>query len=390
MDKYDMYIPTRTLFGAGSLRVLHEQPMPGKKALIVISNGKSTKLNGYLSKTENELEVAGVEYVLFDQVESNPLSSTVMKGSHIARGSHCDFIVALGDGSVMDASKGIAVAATNEGDIWNYIQSGTGGRKPIVNQPLPIIAITTTAGTGSETDAGGVISNDITHEKIGLVDIRLFPKLALVDPELMLTVPSKYTAYQGFDALFHSVEGYVSKAANPMSDMYALTAIEHISRYLPVAVKDGTDLEAREHVAFGNTLSGTVMCVGSTTSQHSLEHAMSAYHQNLPHGAGLIMISIAYFSHLVNSRACDDRFIRLAKVMGKEDADKPEDFITQLRLLQEECGVASLKMSDYGISPEEFRKFTANAKTTMGKLFLCDRVDLTDADCVAIFQASYK
>lgn len=163
-------------------------------------------------------------------------------------------IVALGGGSVMDAAKAIAVVASNGGDYWDYIPCGTGKGKAVAETPLPIVAITTTAGTGSETDAGCVITNAETHEKTGFVHPGLFPVLAVVDPELMLTVPPKFTAFQGFDALFHSTEAYISNAANLMSDMYVLNAIENVARYLPRAVADGSDLEARTRVAWGNTL----------------------------------------------------------------------------------------------------------------------------------------
>ena len=162
---FQMFVPTKALFGAGQLNHLHEQDLPGKKAMLVISNGKSTKVNGYLDRTEKELHTAGVETVLFDQVEANPLKSTVMRGGTMARENQCDFIVALGGGSCIDAAKGIAVMATNEGDLWDYITQGTGKGKPIAVKPLPIVAITTTAGTGSETDAGGVITNEDTNEK---------------------------------------------------------------------------------------------------------------------------------------------------------------------------------------------------------------------------------
>jgi len=388
---FNMYIPTRVLFGAGQLSNLHAQKMPGRKAMIVISKGKSVKENGYLARTEEQLKLAGVEFVVFDKVEPNPLKSTVMAGAGFARENGCDFIVALGGGSTMDASKAIATMATNDGDCWDYVHGGSGKGMPIEHKPLPIIAITTTAGTGSEVDPWGVVTNEEKHEKIGFGGIdELFPVLAIVDPELMLTVPPKYTAYQGFDALFHSVEGYVSKFTNLMSDMYAITAIENIARNLPKAVKDGNNIDAREKVAFGNTLSGVVMCVGAVTSQHSLEHAMSAYHQELPHGAGLIMISKAYFTHLINKHVCDDRFVQMAKAMGMEDAKEPMDFITMLVKLQEDCGVADLKMSDYGIRPEEFETLAKNAKETMGGLFLCDRSELSIEDCVAIYEASYK
>ena len=204
----------------------------------------------------------------------------------------------------------------NDGDYWDYIPSGTGKGKPVSNRPLPIVAITTTAGTGSEADAALSSRTRTRMKKTGFVHPDLFPVLSIVDPELMLTVPPLFSGLQGFDALFHSVEGYVSNGTNLMSDMYALEAIKHISRYLPRAVADGSDLKARTHVAFGNTLSGYVMCVGRCTSEHSLEHALSAYHQELPHGAGLIMISKAYFTHLIERHVADERFVRMAQAMG--------------------------------------------------------------------------
>ena len=386
---FNMYVPTRILFGSGELNNLHEQEMPGKKAMVVISSGKSTKANGYLKRTEEQLKMAGVESVVFDKVESNPLKSTVMTGSALARVNDCDFIVALGGGSCIDASKAIAVMATNNGDYWDYIPSGTGKGKELQNKPLPIVAVPTTAGTGSETDPGMVITNE-KNEKTGFLDENLFPVLAIVDPELMLTVPPKYTAYQGFDALFHSLEGYISNGGNIMSDVYALAAIENVACNLARAVKDGKNLEAREKVAFGSTVSGLVMSVGATTSQHSLEHAMSAFHQELPHGAGLIMLSKAYFTHFINQHVCDDRFVKMAQAMGMEDAKEPVDFITALVKLQEDCGVADLKMSDYGIKPEEFEELAKNAKETMGFLFTVDRAELSIENCVAIYEASYK
>ena len=267
---------------------------------------------------------------------------------------------------------------------------GTGKGKPIANRPLPIVAVTTTAGTGSETDAGGVITNAETREKTALFDEALFPVLAVVDPELTKTVPAKFTAFQGFDALFHSTEACISRRANLMSDMYALTAIEHIAKHLPRAVRDGNDIEARTHVSWGNTLSGSVMCVGSCTSEHSLEHALSAFHQELPHGAGLIMISQAYYAHFIRLGVRSERFVKMAKAMGVEDASVPEDFLRALEKLRNDCGVGDLKMSDYGITPDEFPKMARNAKDSMGFLFPADPAPLSDEDCVAIYRASYK
>jgi alcohol dehydrogenase len=165
---FNMYVPTRILFGAGQLNSLHEQKLPGRKAVIVISNGKSTRANGYLSRVEEQLHQAGVEIVVFDKVQPNPLKATVMEGSAFTRENGCDLIVALGGGSVIDSAKAIAVMATNPGDLWEYIGSGTGKGKPLANAPLPVVAISTTAGTGSEADAGCVVTNPETNEKVGL------------------------------------------------------------------------------------------------------------------------------------------------------------------------------------------------------------------------------
>ncbi len=389
--KFQMYVPTRILFGEGQLDELHTQRLPGKKALVVISNGKSVRENGSLKKTEEQLKRAGVAAVVFDRIMANPLKSTVMEGASCARENGCDFIVALGGGSVMDASKAIAAMAVNDGDLWDYVSGGTGKGRPLDKEPLPIVAITTTAGTGSEVDTYGVISNEKTSEKIGFGgDESLFPRIAVVDPELMKSVPPKFTAYQGFDALFHSVECYIAAPANLMSDMYALTAIENIGKYLARAVKDGSDTEAREHMAFANTLSGIVMMLSSCTSEHSMEHAMSAYHHELPHGAGLIMISRAYFTHFIEKHACDARFIRMAQALGVQNAKEPADFITALVKLQEECGVADLKMSDYGLQSDEFMTLAQNARATMGGLFASDRIPLSDRECAAIFEKSFR
>ena len=382
--------PTNLIFGSGVLEKLGEQTMPGKKALLLISNGKSTKENGYLDRTAAQLEKAGVEYILFDKIMENPVKDVIMEGAAFARENHCDFIVALGGGAVIDSSSAIAAMATNNGDLWDYVFGGTGKCKPLENKGLPIVAIATTSGTGSEMNGFGVISNLETKEKIGFGDPGLTPVLAIVDPELMATVPAKYTAYQGFDALFHNTEVMMSKGVNILSEAIALSAIESIAKYLPRAVKDGKDMEAREHIAYGSTLAGVTMQLTSTIAQHSMEHSMSAYHHNLPHGAGLIMISKAFAEFFIERHACDEQFIKMAKAMGVDNADKPEDFIAALVKLQEDCGVADLKMSDFGFTPDEAMTLAKGARSMQGGLFEANPCEMTDEDCAKIFEKSYR
>ena len=393
MDSYysfDHFVPTRFLFGAGKLGALGDQSMPGRKALVVISNGRSTRAYGYLDRTLAELKRAGVESVVYDGIEPNPTVENVNGGAAVAKREGCDFLVALGGGSVMDAGKGIALMATNSGELWDYVPVGSGKAQAPRVAPLPMIAVTTTAGTGSEADASGVITKLDTFEKAFISHPSLFPRLSIIDPELMTSVPPHLTAFQGFDALFHSVEGYIAKGANLMSDMFALEAVRHLAACLPRAVKDGSDLEARTRVALGNTLSGFVMCLTLITSEHGMEHALSAYHPNLPHGAGLIMISKAYYEFFVSHHACDDRFVRLAQALGMPEADKAEDFITALVRLQEACGVADLKMSDYGICRSEIPNFVHNAREVMGVMFTSDRVAMSDEDVLEVYEKSWK
>ena len=382
--------PTNIIFGAGALNQLGEQKLPGRKAMLLTSNGKSTKTNGYLNRTAARLETAGVTYALFDKIMENPVKEVIMEGAAFAKDNGCDFIVALGGGAVLDASVAISAMATNDGDLWDHVFGGTGKCIPIENPGLPIVTITTTAGTGSEINCWGVISNLETNEKIGFGDPILTPVLAIVDPELMITVPPKYTAYQGFDALFHNTEVMMSKGVNILSETIALSAIENIARYLPVAVKDGANLEARERIAYGSTVAGITMQLTSTTAQHSMEHSMSAYHHNLPHGAGLIMISKAFAEFFIEKHACDGQFIKMAKAMGIPDANKPEDFITALVKLQEDCGVADLKMSDFGFKPEEAMTLAKGARSMQGGLFEANPCEMTDEDCAGIFQKSYR
>lgn len=387
---FTYFIPTKILFGCGKLNELGDQNLPGKKALIVISSGKSTRANGYLERVQNELKRAGVDFVVFDKILPNPILSHVMEGASFARKEGVDFVIGLGGGSSIDSAKSIAVMATNEGDYWDYIHGGSGKGKAVKNDPLPIVAITTTAGTGTEADPWTVITKEETFEKIGFGYDKTFPVLSIVDPELMVTVPPHLTAYQGFDALFHSTEGYINKTSYVMSDMYALEAIRLLGKSLAKAVKNGKDLEARSDVALANTLAGMVESTSGCTSEHSIEHAMSGFYPNLTHGAGLIMISEAYYTHMAEKHACDDKMIKMAKALGKEDAKEAMDFVVALKELQKACNVDELKMSEVGIKYDELDKIALSARTTMGGLFQVDPIPVTHEDTLKILQKAYK
>lgn len=381
MKNFSYYMPTRIFFGAGSVKKLSRAPLPAGRGLLITGGSSTTKL-GYVDKVCAALAEAGHEMTVYRDVQPNPTIENVRECAAIAREHACTFVVGLGGGSSIDTAKAAAVMATNDGDWWDYVYGGSGKGQKIKNQPLPIVAITTTAGTGTEADPWTVVTNG--EEKIGGGNDKTFPTLSIVDPDFMMTVPPHLTAYQGFDALFHACEGYLATIASPVSEMYSLKAIELIGKSLPRAVQDGSDAEARADVALANTLAGFVESLSSCTSEHAIEHAMSGFHPKLPHGAGLIMISLEYYKLFAD--VCADKFAHMAHALGRADGD----FVAALAELQKQCGVDNLKMSDYGMENGDFGKYADHAFADMGGLFRVDAKQLTKDDVIGILSRSYR
>lgn len=381
MKNFSYYMPTRIFFGPGSVKKLSRAPLPAGRGLLITGGSSTTKL-GYVDKVCAALAEAGHEMTVYRDVQPNPTIENVRACAAIARKEGCTFVVGLGGGSSIDTAKAAAAMATNDGDWWDYVSGGSGKGQKLKNQPLPIVAITTTAGTGTEADPWTVVTNGA--EKIGGGNDKTFPTLSIVDPDFMMSVPPHLTAYQGFDALFHACEGYLAVTANPISEMYSLQAIELIGRSLPRAVANGSDGEARADVALANTLAGFVESLSSCTSEHAIEHAMSGFHPKLPHGAGLIMISLEYYKLFTD--ACAAKLIRMARALGREDGN----FIAALADLQKQCGVDDLKMSDYGMENGDFGKYADHAFSDMGGLFRVDPKQLSRDDVIGILSRSYR
>lgn len=387
MKQFIFNMPTKVLFGFGQLGHLHEETLPGKKALIVTSNGSSTKKYGYLDSLQKELDLAGISYHLFDEVRPNPTRKNVMDGAKAALQNDCDFVIALGGGSVMDCSKCIALMMTNPGDIWDYSLSRHGGKQAAPHAAAPLVAITTSAGTGSEVDMASVISDDELQEKTGIFFPSMFPTLSVVDPNLMMSVPPKYTAFQGMDAFFHATESVINKNAHVMGEMFALKAIELIAKYLPIAYKDGSNREARYYMAIANTLAGYYMYC---TSPHTMEHIMGSYHKDLVHGAGLIMIAHEYYDFFASRQAAEEPMIKMAKAMGVKEPTSGKDFIAALDQLLKSINCDTLKMSDAGITKDELKLYPQRITEVLGGDITADPLTLSAEDYLEIFEKSYR
>lgn len=382
---FDYYMPTKIIFGRGRLKELAKEKLPGKKALIVITNGKSMRNLGYLEAVVDSLKTNEIESVVFDKVLPNPIQTHVMEAAEFARNENCDFVIGLGGGSAIDSAKAIAVMINNPGTYWDYVK----GLKQVTEPVLPIIAIPTTAGTGTECDPWIVMTNIETNEKIGFGNNQTFPKLAIVDPLLTVSVPTKLTAYQGMDAFFHSAEGYLANVAQPISDIYALESIKLIYKYLPIAVMDGNNLQAREKIAWASTQAGMVESISSCISEHSMEHALSAFYPELPHGAGLVALSVPYYKYLLKKDRAKvtERYLDMARAMGKK-GDNPELFIEALLELIHNIGLGDLKLSEWGIQKEEAEKLAANSFEAMGFLYNLDPVKLNRQDAACVIRDS--
>ncbi len=393
MNSFTFYMPTRVIFGAGKLAELATTPhFPWKKALLVVGRGGSARRTGTLDRVRALLASRGVEVVVYDQVRPNPEAAQVEEAAGLARAEACDVVIGLGGGSAIDSAKSIAMLAKNPGRYWDYMMSGTGGRRRPAGA-LPIVAITTTAGTGTEADPWTVVTNPETREKIGWGCDATFPALSIVDPELMLTLPPKQTAYTGMDALFHSVEAYLATCHQPASDLLALEAVGLIAKWLPVAVADGANLEARTALAWANTAAGICESLSSCISHHSLEHAVSAFYPQVPHGAGLTMLSVAYFSDVAERNPA--RFADLAAAMGEDvaalaEARRPFAFITALEKLIAGAGLADETLSGYGVQEADVPALAANALSAMGGIFACTPVKQGQADVERIFRRAYR
>ena len=215
-------------------------------------------------------------------------------------------------------------------------------------------------------DNTAVISNDAVQEKSDIPWDSMFPTLSIVDSDLMMSVPPKFTAYQGMDAFFHAAESVVNRFEHPMGEMFALKAIELIATNLPTAYRDGNNREARANMALANSLAGYYMLC---TSQHTMEHVMGGFHKDLVHGAGLI---------------------KMAKAMGVENPTSGKDFIKALDELIASVGCADLKMSDAGITKEELKLYPAKVHQVLGGDNDADPLPLSDEDYLEIYEEAYR
>jgi alcohol dehydrogenase len=352
------YIPTVNLLGSGTVNEVGDRVkiLGGSKALIVTDAGL-VKL-GVADKVKKIIEDAGLKAVIFGGAEPNPTDKNVDAGFEVWKNENCNAIVSLGGGSSHDCAKGIGLLASNGGKIHDYE-----GIDKSNNPMVPLIAVNTTAGTASEMTRFCIITDSSRKVKMAIVDWRVTPKISINDPDLMVGMPPALTAATGMDALTHAIEAYVSTAATPLTDSAALMAIELVSQYLPIAVANGTNMEAREKMAYAQFLAGMAFNNASLGYVHSMAHQLGGYY-NLPHGVcnAILLPHVEQF----NLIGCADRLRDVAAAMGENvDGlsvfDAAQKAIDSIKKLSSSIGIPS-GLKELNVKEEDFEIMAKNAK----------------------------
>lgn len=357
MDSFSFTIPQNIKFGAGTLDLLPDLAKElGKSKGYIISGPHLNKI-GMVAKCRKALKNAGMESECFTETEGNPSTDTVVKATEGFKKSNADFIVAFGGGSPLDVAKAVAVLATYGGNIVDYEGAGK-----VMGPVVPMIAIPTTAGTGSEVTAFSVITDHSRNYKLTVVSNYLLPAYVILDPDLIATVPANTAAACGIDAMVHALEAYISKSASPFSDIFAREALRLIGGSIRDYVADRSNPAACESMMVGSLFAGIAFSHARLGNVHAMSHPVSAYF-DVPHGVAnaILLPTVVDF----NKDAADPEKYRyiygcISKDMGADINFTPDMLATEIRMLNYELGILPT-LSDIGVTSDKFEQMADDA-----------------------------
>ena len=352
--KFNYHQTTKIIFGAGRIAELGTITSEyGKKVLLVTTPAATPALQEQYNNVKSILTTAGLEIIHFEGVIANPTVYTIAEGAKLAQANNVEVIIGLGGGSSMDAAKAISVEATHGKSCWEYLFYKT--PQPDYAQLLPIIAVSTTSGTGSQVTQVSVITHPETRDKSALYNNMLYPKVAIIDPELMLSVPKYITATTGFDVFCHAFESIINVNSQPMVDLWAWEAVEIVLKNLPALVQDLGNIYLREKLAYADLLAGLSIANVGVTLPHGMGMAIGGMYPNVAHGEALAMV---YPSFVKFTQACAVKaFARIARILNPV-LEKESDVVAAENCRQEiqqfliNIGL-SKKLSDCGMPEAE-------------------------------------
>lgn len=313
MNNFNYFQPTEIRFGCGRINEIGEVVSEIGKRCILVTVPIFEAIRPAFEKVKKSLSDAGVCVTHFDKVVPNPTTDSVTIGAEMAKDFKADVVIGLGGGSSMDTAKAIAVEATHKGTSWDYLFFRE--TQP-TKKTLPVVTVTTTSGTGSQVTQVAVVSNPAEKKKSAIYNSILYPKVSIVDPELMLSVPEHISASTGFDVFTHAFEAYLHKNTSPYIELIALEAIKLVIRYLPKVIKDGSDLDIRTKMAWSDTLAGLSIANAGVTLPHSIGMAIGGCCSHVMHGEALAAVYPEFICYTYSS-AIIDKFAVLARLFDK-------------------------------------------------------------------------
>lgn len=383
---YDYFLPTVNFFGNGSVGVTGErcEILGAKKALIVTDEFLSNIPDGAVERVAASLQEIGIDVTYYKGVEPNPKDANVQEGLKIFHDEQCDTIVTVGGGSAHDCGKGIGIAATHEGDLYeNYA-----GIEKLTNPLPPLVCVNTTAGTGSEVTRHCVLTNEEKKIKYVIVSWRNTPLVSINDPELMLSKPAGLTAATGMDALTHAVESYISLGANPVTDASAIQAIILISENLRQAVAYGSNIEAREQMAYGSLLAGIAFNNAGLGYVHAMAHQLGGLY-DMAHGVAnaILLPHVARYNLISNP----EKFAKMAEFLGENIEglsirDAADRAIHAIEQLSRDVNIPS-SLKEMGVKKEDIERMAKMALEDGNAL--SNPIQGTEDDIKRIFESAY-
>ena len=382
MNEFTFSVPQNIIVGKGSLAKLPEvaEKSGGKKAFII--SGPHLNKMGIVQSCVDALKAKGIESSVFTETEGNPSVETVDKATEVFKISGADFIVALGGGSPMDVAKAVGVVARYGGSITEYE-----GADKVPGDIIPLIAVPTTAGTGSEVTAFSVITDHSRNYKLTVFSYKLIPSYAILDAELLTTAPVSVAAACGIDAMVHALEAYISTAASPFSDAMAEKALELIGANIRCYVANRGDIEAAENMLVGSLFAGIAFSWARLGDVHAMSHPVSAYF-NVPHGVAnaILLPTIVEYNMLADKGKYFNIYNYIAQLPAAPEEFTADMLVDELLDLNESLGIPA-GLEEVGVTKDKFDAMADDAMKS-GNIAVNSR-STTKKDILALYEKAF-
>jgi alcohol dehydrogenase class IV len=384
MKTLNIYNPVKIHFGAGLIGETGKIAKKYSDTALIVTGKNSMQKTGTLDRLVKILKDAGVAPIIFDGITPNPTTYEIDSAAGIAREKGVGLIIGLGGGSPLDSAKAVAVAAKGNIPVWEYL-------KTPAKEALPVITVVSTSGTGSEVNRYSVMTNPETKEKPGFGYECMYPKEAVIDPEIMLSMPAYVTAATGFDVFVHIFEAFIGKAKNAFSSAYCMQAFYLLKDNLIKAYNEPNNIEARGNMATASALAGLAIDISGVGIMHAMEHPVSGNYPKAAHGAGLAALAVESMKYNLN--ACKKDFMLIAHHFGIKRAGKSDDeyawsLIEKIKEMLSDLNL-NIRLKDLGVEKDKLRKIAKEAFDTMGFAIRNNPAEAGENEVLKLLENSY-